>query len=101
MEKLETIRPFTLAPWTARVYAALNEDKARERMGRRRVRIAVSNSGRNDLVGVGGTIELPVLLRDQQRLKIFSFTLGTRTEQSPYSGELVAIAFALGRIPDM
>ena len=35
------------------------------------------------------------------RPETFSFTLGARTEQSPYSGQLAAIAYALKRLPDM
>jgi hypothetical protein len=33
-------------------------------------------------------------------LQTFSFTLGMRAEQNPCSGELAAIAYALGRLPD-
>lgn len=36
----------------------------------------------------------------QPRREVFSFTLGTRTEQNPFSGVLAAISYALRNLPD-
>ncbi len=101
VEKLETIQPFTLAPWTRRMHAVIDDDEVREGEKRRKIRIAVSSSGRNDLVGVGGVIELPPPLRESSRLDTFFFTLGMRAEQNPYSGALAAIAYALRCLPEL
>jgi hypothetical protein len=61
------IQPFTLAPWEARLQAILNsqgeeeEDKNKElAKAGWAVRIATSSSARNDLVGMGGTIRIPI-----------------------------------------
>ena len=59
------------------------------------VQVAVSSSARNGVVGVGGAIQIPVSVRGGPQLETFSFTLGMREEQNPYSGELAAIAHAL------
>jgi hypothetical protein len=60
-EELETINPFTLAPWTDRIETA--GDGVSERWSEAShdgsVRIAVSSSARNGLVGVGGVVETP------------------------------------------
>ncbi|KYK57507.1 hypothetical protein DCS_04517 [Drechmeria coniospora] len=65
------------------------------------VRIAVSSSARNGLVGVGGAVDLPVSVRGGPKVEPFSFTLGTRMEQNPFSGELAAVACALRRLPEL
>ncbi|KAF3346524.1 hypothetical protein VdG2_05329 [Verticillium dahliae VDG2] len=97
MEDLETINPFTLPPWTERVETVTewdNDAPSTRADEDATVRIAVSSSARNELVGVGGVIEMPGLI-----LKAFSFTHGMRTEQNPFSGELVAAAYALRFLP--
>ena len=58
---------------------------------------AVNSSSRNDVVGVGGAVQIPRVAGDVPSWTTFSFTLGIRTEQSPYSGELAAMAYALRR----
>ncbi|EAQ85551.1 hypothetical protein CHGG_09565 [Chaetomium globosum CBS 148.51] len=59
------------------------------------VRIAVSSSARNNMVGIGGVVRLPLPMRDGSRNEAFSVTLGSRSEQNPFSGELAAIGYAL------
>jgi hypothetical protein len=57
------------------------------------------SSGQNDMVGVGrGVAQSPTSISGGPRLKTFSFTLGKRTEQIPYSKELAAVVYALKRI---
>ena len=94
MEKLETINPFILAPWEKRLRVVTDEAAVEETDTDYAVRIAVSSSARNGLVGIGGAIRLAISRRSS-RLETFSSTLGTRSQQNPYSGELAAIARAL------
>ncbi|RYO85131.1 hypothetical protein DL766_007358 [Monosporascus sp. MC13-8B] len=97
MEDLETINPFTLAPWTERVQTTGEENAESTRPNTKgAVRIAISSSARNGVVGVGGVVEMP-----GPKLEKFSFTHGKRTEQNPFSGELVAAAYALRFLPDL
>ena len=102
LEELETIAPFTLAPWEERVetYGNDNEQTTPNLLTGWAVQLAVSSSGRNDIVGVGGAIQIPVSIRGGPRLETFSFTLGIRETQNPYSGELAAIAYALKHLPE-
>ncbi|KAM9873258.1 reverse transcriptase, partial [Verticillium dahliae] len=100
MEDLETINPFTLPPWMERVQTVTewnDEDATLTRVDEEAtVRIAVSSSARNEVVGVGGTVKGP-----GTRLETFSFTHGMRTDQNPFSGELVAAAYALRFLPQL
>ena len=103
VEELETINPFTLAPWAERVQTILvNGDISETTQADLgwAVRVAVSSSARNGIVGVGGVIEIPAV-RGGPKLERFSFTLGMRTEQNPFSGELAATAYALRHLPDL
>ncbi|EAQ84252.1 predicted protein [Chaetomium globosum CBS 148.51] len=43
------------------------------------------------MVGIGGVVRLPLPMRDGSRNEAFSVTLGSRSEQNPFSGELAAI----------
>ncbi|KGQ02472.1 hypothetical protein BBAD15_g12316 [Beauveria bassiana D1-5] len=61
--------------------------------------VAVSCSSRNGIVGVGGVIESENAATGQSKRKVFSFTLGARTEQNPFSGELAAMTYALRHLP--
>lgn len=97
MEQLETIQPLTLAPGEKRVEAITDEAATGEAEAGWAIRIAVSSSTRNDVVGVGGAVQIPVLVRGGPKLETFSFTLGMRTEQNPYSGGLAAMAYAQRR----
>ncbi|KAJ6436906.1 reverse transcriptase [Purpureocillium lavendulum] len=104
MEELETINPFTLAPWAERLQAIMDEGDAataaRADLGWA-VRVAASSSARNGLVGVGGAVDLPASVPGGPKVEPFSFTLGMRTEQNPFSGELAAMACALRRLPEL
>ncbi|KAJ6436634.1 reverse transcriptase [Purpureocillium lavendulum] len=104
MEDLETINPFTLAPWVERVQAIMADEEesvvSRTDQGWA-VRLAVSGSARNELVGIGGAVDLPASVRGGPKVEPFSFTLSMRTEQNPFSGELAAMACALRRLPEL
>ncbi|RFN43213.1 hypothetical protein FIE12Z_12549 [Fusarium flagelliforme] len=66
------------------------------------VRIATSSSARNDLVGMGGTIRIPISVARAGKIsETFSVTLGTREEHNPYTAELAAIAHGLGCLPEI
>ena len=101
MDELETINPFTLTPWENRVQAITNETTTTQWNADHDVRIAVSSSARNDLVGVGGAAMLPTSVYGSPKLGTFSSTLGPRSEQNPYSGELAAMERALGTLPPL
>lgn len=62
------------------------------------IQIAVSSSARNGLVGFGVAIEKQPPRYQKLKLKTFSVTLGARSEQNPFSAELVAIAHTLNRL---
>lgn len=74
-----------------------DETAAREAEAGWAIRVAVSSSARNDIVGVGGAIQIPLSMRGGPKLQTFLVTLGIRTEQNPYSGELAAMEYALRR----
>jgi ribonuclease HI len=98
VDEMENIRPFPLAPWVKRVQTIADEIKERTTTGWS-VRVAVNASARNGLVGVGGVSRIPTSARGKSKCEAFSFTLGLRTEQNPYSGELTAMAYALRSLP--
>ncbi|KAK7582830.1 hypothetical protein V3481_012128 [Fusarium oxysporum f. sp. vasinfectum] len=108
-DTMEVIQPFTLAPWEARLQVILNsqgeeeEDKIKElAKAGWAVKIATSSSARNDLVGMGGTIRIPIsVARAGKVSETFSVTLGTREEHNPYTAELAAIADGLGCLPEI
>lgn len=87
MEALETINPFTLAPWEERVRSDIHDLPETQTEAGGAMRIAVSSSARNEMVGFGVAIEKQPPRYRKPRLKTFSVTLGARTEQNPYSGE--------------
>jgi ribonuclease HI/exonuclease III len=95
MEQMETIRPCVLAPWEKRVQA-VSENAAQRLEANWAVRIAVSSSSRNGVVGMGGAISI-----QNNETRSFSTTLGKREEQNPYSAELAAMAEALSRLPKL
>ncbi len=101
MEDLETINPFTLAPWEKRVQTITDETAAMQVDAGWAVRLAVSSSARNGVVGMGGVVELPASGSDNSKVETFFSTLGTRLEQNPYSGELAAMAHALSSLPKL
>ena len=98
MEEMETINPFTLAPWEKRVQTAINKEIIRQLDTSRAAYIAVSSSERNGIVGFGAAIKTRKHVRDDPTIKTVSSTLGLRTEQNPYVGELAAIAHAFRQL---
>jgi hypothetical protein len=101
METLETINPFTLAPWEERVQTDIDEPQESQTEAGRYMQIAVSSSAGNELVGFGGAIEKQPPRYRKVKLKAFSVTLGVRSEQNPYSAELAAMACALNMLPGL
>jgi hypothetical protein len=101
METLETINPFTLAPWEERVQTDTHEIPAAQTEAGGCMQIAVSSSARNEVVGFGGAIQKQPPRYRKPKLKTFSVTLGARVEQNPYSGELAAMAHALNSLPGL
>jgi hypothetical protein len=99
MEQLETINPFTLAPWEKRVHTIIDETAADKVDAA--VRVAVSCSVRNGLVGIGGATQLATSARSKPKRRTFYSTIGTRSQQNPYSGELAAMARALSLLPQL
>ncbi|KAH7462749.1 hypothetical protein FOMA001_g18433 [Fusarium oxysporum f. sp. matthiolae] len=108
-DAMETIQPFALAPWEERMQATLGgqegeeDDKIKElAKAGWVVRIATSSSARNDMVGMGGTVQIPIsLARAGKIIETFSVTLGTTEEHNPYTAELAAIARGLKYLPEM
>jgi hypothetical protein len=101
MDTLETINPFTLAPWEERVQTDSGETPETHTDAGGSMQIAVSSSARNEVVGCGGAIQSKPPRYKKLKLKTFSFTLGVRLEQNPYSGELAAMAHALRTLPTL
>jgi hypothetical protein len=95
MESLETINPFTLAPWEARVQIDDEASPETSAMPGGSMQIAFSSSSRNELVGFGVAIEKQPPRYRKVRLKVFSVTVAARTEQNPFSAELAAMAHTL------
>ncbi|KAJ0132729.1 putative phosphatase SPAC5H10.03 [Fusarium oxysporum f. sp. albedinis] len=108
-DTMEIIQPFALAPWEERMQATLGgqegeEDGKIKELAKAgwAVRIATSSSARNDLVGMGGTVRIPIsLARAGKIIETFSVTLGTTEEHNPYTAELTAIARGLKYLPEM
>ncbi|KAJ5543771.1 hypothetical protein N7494_005050 [Penicillium frequentans] len=98
METLETIDPFTLAPWDERVQANIDGQHEPQTEAGGLMQIAVSSSARNGLVGFGVAIEKRPPRNRKLKLKTFSITLGARAEQNPFSAELAAMAHVLKMI---
>ncbi|KAM3519015.1 hypothetical protein MY4038_009911 [Beauveria bassiana] len=93
--QMETVTPVLLEPWRARLKTVVDKPTDEVCAGWT-LAVAVSSSARNGMVGVGGAIHE----RNQSEQKVFSFTLGPRSEQNPFSGELAAIAYALRKLPN-
>ncbi|CRG92890.1 hypothetical protein PISL3812_09965 [Talaromyces islandicus] len=98
METLETINPFTLAPWEERMQTEIRGASETQTEAGGSMQIAVSSSARNELVGFGGVFQKQPPRYKKPRVKTFSVTLGVRLEQNPYSGELAAMAHALSKL---
>ena len=105
LEELETIRPYSLPPWEKRLHTVIDDSVASLLNQNWAVRIAVSSSARNGIVGAGGAIELRTSARhppSKEPVSVsFSSTLGNRNEQNPYSGELAAMGDGLDALPKL
>ena len=103
LEELETIKPCPLPPWEKRIPIVVDKSAARYLDRPWAVRVAVSSSARDGIVGVGGAIELRTSIHRLPSSPIvsvaFSSTIGTREEQNPYSGEFIAMGDALDALP--
>jgi hypothetical protein len=88
-----------LPPWEERVPTITDELTATQRDVDYDVRIAVSNSARNGIVGVGGAVTVPASVYGGPKLGTFASTLEARSEQNPYSGVLAATERALSTLP--
>ncbi|KAI3014154.1 transcriptional regulator family: Zinc finger, CCHC-type [Aspergillus niger] len=95
METLETINPFTLAPWETRIQTDGEAMPDPQSVPGGSIQIAISSSARNGFVGFGVAIEKQPPQYRKPRLKTFSMTLGARSEQNPFSAELAAIGHTL------
>jgi ribonuclease HI len=95
METLETITPFTLAPWETRIQTGVEAMPDPPTVPGGSIQVAVSSSARNELVGFGVAIEKQPPQYRKLKMKSFSVTLGARSEQNPFSAELAAIAHTL------
>ncbi|KAJ6168143.1 hypothetical protein N7497_000986 [Penicillium chrysogenum] len=98
METLETINPFTLAPWEERMQTDIDQPQDFQTRAGVYMQIAVSSSARNKLVGFGVAIEKQPPRYRKLKLKTISVTLGARAEQNPFSAELAAMAHALNMV---
>ena len=99
MEELETINPFSLAPWEKRTQTIIDHPTAHEADAA--VRVAVSCSARNGVVGFGAATQLATSTRSKSKRRTFYSTIGSRSQQNPYSGELAAMAQALKQLPPL
>lgn len=95
MESLETINPFTLAPWEARMQTDDEAILETSDVPGGSMQVAFSSSAWNELVGFGVTIEKQPPRYRKVKLRAFSITLGARIEQNPFSAELAAMAHTL------
>jgi ribonuclease HI len=98
METLETINPFTLAPWEERMQTDIDQPQDFQTRAGVYMQIAVSSSARNELVGFGVAIEKQLPRYRKLKLKTLSVTLGARAEQNSFSAELAAMAHALNMV---
>lgn len=88
---METVKPFTLAPWQKRVQAIMDDAGGESvQSTAEAVQVVVSSSARNDVVGVGGAVYSPRICH-----KTFAFTFGARHQHNPYPGQLAVIVYAL------
>jgi hypothetical protein len=101
-DKMEVIRPYVIAPWEERLLATIEpgtEEEVSVANTTRGIRIATSSSARKGIVGMGGVIHDTLGIVTGRELITYPVTLGTRTEQNPYTAELAAMAMAMKRLP--
>jgi hypothetical protein len=98
IEEMETINPFTLASWEKRVQTAINIEIIRQPDIKRAAYITISSLARHSIVGFGAAIKTRKYIGDAPTIETISSTLGPRTEQNPYIGELAVMAHAFGKL---
>ncbi|EAQ90174.1 hypothetical protein CHGG_06793 [Chaetomium globosum CBS 148.51] len=77
LDSLETIALVVLAPWERRVRTTVDGTGIQQKETEWAVQIAVSSFARNNVVGIGGVVRLPLPMRDDSRNEAFSITLGS------------------------
>ncbi|KZL86238.1 hypothetical protein CI238_13470 [Colletotrichum incanum] len=98
VDRHKTIGAFPQPPWESRVHTIVEEDGDRASKATQTgwaVRAATGSSARNGVVGYGTAVLLPLSHRRGGSTTTGSTTVGPRTEQSPYTAELMAIAAVL------
>jgi hypothetical protein len=101
-DKIEVIQPYVIAPWEERLPATIDlgtEEAVRVAKTIRGIRITTSSSARKGIVRMGGAIHDTLGMVTGREPITYSVTLGARTEQNPYTAELVAMAMAMKRLP--
>ena len=97
VDRIETVRPFAIAPWEERVEAITEDDEKVAELANAgwAVRVGTSSSRKNSLVGFGAAIRTPISVRGGIPFNLLSVTTATRDKQNPYTAELTAISKAL------
>nr|XP_036584356.1 transposon I factor [Colletotrichum truncatum]KAF6793874.1 transposon I factor [Colletotrichum truncatum] len=101
VDRLETIEAFPQAPWEDRIHTVVEEGGDRASRASKAtqtgwaMRAAIGSSARNGTVGYGKAVLLPLSHRRGGSMTTGSTTVGPRTEQNPYTAELMAIAAVL------
>jgi hypothetical protein len=101
-DRMEVIKPYVIAPWEDRLPATIEPDikKAVETANSTPgIWIATSASVRKGMVGMGGAIHDTSGNTSSREPVTYSITVGTRSEQTPYTAELAAIAMAMRCLP--
>lgn len=101
LDLMETIRPFAIEPWAARIETVIEQDpvKAMGQASRvRGIRIAIGSSVRNGIVGMGAAIHDTCEYEVDRQHVSHSTTVGRRTDHNPYTAELASIAEAVRRL---
>jgi hypothetical protein len=98
---MEVIQPYMIAPWEERLPATISLVTETINIANtiRGIRIATSSSVRKGIVGIGGAIHDSLGIVTGREPITYSATLGTRTEQNPYTAELAAMVMAMKRLP--
>ncbi|KDN61464.1 hypothetical protein CSUB01_11710 [Colletotrichum sublineola] len=98
VDRLETIEAFPQPPWESRIHTIVEEDGDRPSKAIQTgwaVRAVTGSSARNGIVGYGTAVLFPLSHRTGGSATTGSTTVGPRTEQNPYTAELMAIAAVL------
>jgi hypothetical protein len=101
-DRMEVIQPYVVAPWEDRLPTTIEPDRekaieaANSAVG---IQIATNSSVRKGIIGMGGAIQDTSGNIPDRGPVTYSITVGTRTEQNPYTAELAAIAMAMRCLP--